>query len=160
MKTYLFGVTVLLLIPMCARTQDNNQIFSYDYDPSSVDITQFASNTMLKEHFLGNQMAKKFGLLKSSYTWVEPASATSPTKTTIVEKPAIYYSVNKVNSYLKKTYKKGKISLENADRIMNAVLDKALIIRYQQTEQLESAIRKIKDPLDLIEFFDKSILFN
>ena len=64
--------------------------FIFADNQSALDISSVEE---VKKHYLGEEVALKLELLKSRYTYVEPASPTSPGNKTIVLKPTIYNSV-------------------------------------------------------------------
>ena len=111
------------------------------------------------KHFLGNQIATKMSLLKENYTYTVQ-SEISQASSTEVEKPAIYNSVYKVNKYVKKSMKKGLMTEEQAKTTMDKVLDVAINIRYQETDELEQELWKAKDPVVIASLFQEEIVLN
>ncbi|MFT4736047.1 MAG: hypothetical protein ACI8QD_000929 [Cyclobacteriaceae bacterium] len=135
-----------------ASAQDK---FTFRYTMQELNKIQMQSN--LKSHWMGDEIAKKFTLLKESFTSIE-MNAVAQTESTVVEKPSIYYSCKKVSKYLKKSVKKGLISEDEAfDQLAN-VLNIALNIRYQETAQIEEILWDInKNPSQVIAFYKEKI---
>ncbi len=113
----------------------------------------------VSRHFLGEQIATKMYLLKRNYTSSVMDEITR-VESTQIEKPSIYYSVNKVNKYIKKSLKKGVITETQAMETLNKVLDIALNIRYQQTNELEQELWGVKDPEAIASLFQEDIIMD
>lgn len=120
-----------------------SQSFSFRYFEEETKIAKENAD-FIEEHYLGFYIAQKMQLLKESYTYTEPPTATNPTPRTVVEKPAIYYSVKKVDNYLKRQIKSGDMSNDDALKIMDSVLKVALNVRNQETAKLEEILWNIK----------------
>jgi len=103
------------------------------------------SSELVENHDLGEMISKKFYLLDSKYTYEMPTVPGNPQSKTVVRKPLIYESVYKIDKYLKKSVKKGEVSVENASAIMNKVLDVANCILTVDTSAFEKEIGKRKD---------------
>ena len=146
-----FGVSLMGY----SQSADEN-IFYFDFmadklDDSEIDIKY------LKSHPLGLDVAKKLELLRETYTWKEEASATNPRDRTIVEKPVIYYSVQKMNKHFKKAVKKDEMSEEEAKTALISAIDIALVIRYQQTEEFETTLRDFKGGDELASVYSEKV---
>lgn len=134
----------------------DEDIFYFDFmvdklDDSEIDVSY------LRSHPLGVDVAKKLELLRESYTWKEEASATNPRDRTIVEKPVIYYSVQKMNGHYKKAVKKGLMDEEEAKTALISAIDIALVIRYQQTIDFEDKIREYKGGEELAALYSEKV---
>ena len=112
----------------------------------------------LKSHPFGDYIARKFHMLKKSYTYIERATPTSPGEKTIVVKPSIYYSLQKLNKYFKKQVKDGIMTEEEARQELNQYLDIAISIVVENTESLESDLRKAKKPDEISKVFSMVVL--
>lgn len=146
---FLVGFLALSLI---SKGQDT---FTFRYTMEEMNEVQDIID--LKEHFLGEDIAIKFLLLKESYTYIE-RDAIAQSEKTVVEKPSIYYSCKKVSKYLKKAIKQKEISEDEAKAQMDNVLNIALNIRYQETEALEQILWDInKDPNQVIAFYNSKV---
>lgn len=111
------------------------------------------SSELIESHDLGEMVSKKFYLLDSKYTYEVALIPGNPQSKTIVRKPVIYDSVYKIEKYLKKSVKKGEMSVENATTIMNKVLDVANCILTVDTSNFEKEIDQRKDPQALTQLF-------
>lgn len=150
----LFG----LFLGICRVTlaQEQPETFSFNFLEDRLDASGISEAT-ISNHYLGVDIAKKLELLKSTYTWKEEGTPNSPTSKTIVEKPAIYYSVKKLDKYYKKAIKKGEISEEEARNEFTKALDIALFIRYQETAAFESTLRQLKEESDIALLYTKKV---
>ncbi len=104
-------------------------------------------------HFLGQQIANKFYRMEQTYTYVEKASPISPSDKIVVQKPVIFYAVQKINKLYKKKLKKGLITEQEAKKELGHILDVAYAIFNQNTEELEDYLRKNKKPEDIQSIF-------
>ena len=134
----------------------DEDIFYFDFMADKINDSEI-DVAYLKSHPLGLDVAKKLELLRESYTWTEEASATVPRDRTIVEKPAIYYSVQKLNGHYKKAVKKGLMSEAEAKSALISAIDIALVIRYQQTMDLETKLREFKDKEDIAALYSEKV---
>jgi len=155
MKKVLLLSAMLFVASYSGIAQDAD-VFSFNFiedkiDDSSVDMGS------LSDHYLGLDIAKKLQLIKDSYTWKEEGTPNSPTMKTVVEKPAIYYSLKKLDKYYKKAISKGEISEADAKDEFVKALDIALFIRYQETEAFESKLRELKEDSDIALLYTKKV---
>jgi len=103
------------------------------------------SSELIGNHAFGDMVSKKFYLFDSKYTYEIPNVPGNPQSKTVIRKPMIYESVYKIDKYLKKSVKKGEMSVENASVIMNKVLDVANCILTVDTSAFEKEISQRKD---------------
>jgi len=134
----------------------SQETFYFEIKEDKVNIDN-VSNTQVS-HPLGEEIALKVELLREEYVWEEPASATSPTPRNHIEKPSIYFAVKKMEKYFKKGVRKGELETDAAINKLESVLNTALYIRYQSTEDLEQELKKYKDPTELLNIFDEKII--
>jgi polyhydroxyalkanoate synthesis regulator phasin len=144
-------VGILITLSVSVKAQET---FSFRYNMEEQSEIQDIND--LKEHFLGEDIAKKFLLLKESYTYMIEDELTQ-NRSTIVEKPSIYYSCKKVSKYMKKAIKKGNITEDEARAQLDNILNIALNIRYQETEKVEEILWEIKDPNQLMAFYKDKV---
>jgi len=114
--------------------------------------------TKVPKHYLGYEIGSKMYLLDQTYTVIEEPSPVNPVEKTIVNKPAIFYSIKKLNKYYKRTIKKGDITEEQAKIKLNAYLDICLSIYNQETDLFEEALKNSKEDVDIVSVFSRVIL--
>jgi len=112
----------------------------------------------LTDHPLGDNIARKLYLLKETYTYIEHPTPTSPGEKTIITKPSIYNSLQKLNRYYKKQVKDGEMSEEEAKIKLNQYLDVAISIFIENTESFEDELRKARKPDEISEVFSMVML--
>lgn len=123
--------------------QDLQASFTFRYIQQELKEME-TSPELVDDHELGFDIAKKLQLLRETYTYEEPPTATNPTPRTVVEKPAIYYSVKKIDKHFKKAIKKGEITEDEARKQLDNILNIALNIRYQETAKFEEVLWDLK----------------
>ena len=141
--------TVVSLLLITLLHSVSAQEFEFDYYQGSWEDAPIMES---KKHVLGASISKKLQLLDWLYTY-KVENKIASTRETVVEKPAIFYSVKKANKHLTKSVKKGLISEEVARESMNEMLDIALSIRYQETQELEQTLWKIKNGESITAFY-------
>jgi len=154
MKKGLLLVCLMMIAALGVNGSDNvdNQKFVFYKQLDNVNevnvIDQFVSR-----NYLGDRIAKKFYILQELYTYEEPGTATSPGTKTIVEKPAIYYSLKKLNKHYKKMVKKDKMTEDDAVNEFEHFLNIGISIVYQPTEEFENFLNDNRKPDEVIEAF-------
>jgi hypothetical protein len=113
----------------------------------------------VQSHYMGNDIAYLFYVLKSTYTFIIPGTPASPGDKIQIEKPVVYNAIRKISKHYKKSIKKGIITSEEAKQRMTRILEAGICIFFQETSELETAIRKAKKP-DPIEQVFLSIRFD
>lgn len=155
---------ILLLISLFTTTSllfGQEALTSYQFDYMAEKLsTESLDASYSYNHFMGEQIGKKMALLSESYTWKEPASATSPVAITVIEKPLIYNNVKKLERYYKKGIRKDEITSEEAALAFERILDIALLIRYQETSALEEDLKSTKEEFELLAIFSEKITLN
>jgi len=141
-------------IPGKALPKFEFQGYSRDYELDQI------SSDIAGEHFLGETTAKKFYLLDGKYTSQEAVVPGNPLTKTVIMKPVIYDAVKRIEKHLKRKVKKGEISIDSANTIMNKVLDIALNIRVADTEKFEAALGSLNDNDARIDLFINRVQLN
>lgn len=131
-------------------------VYEFRASPVDVDLSSI-SKDMIGEHFLGDQIARKLYLLESKYTYQVEIVPGNPQTKTVVRKPVIYDAVQKIERHLKKSVKKGEVSIETATTDFNKVLDVAFNVLTADTESFEKAISKTNDVNSLTNLFTKQV---
>lgn len=159
MKKGLLLVCLMMIAIIGVNGSDNvdNQKFVFYKQLDNVNevniIEQFVSR-----NYLGDKIATKFYVLQELYTYEEPGTATSPGTKTIVEKPAIYYALKKLNKHYKKMVKKDRMSEEKAVEEYEHFLNIGISIIYQPTQEFEEFLNDNRKPDEIIEAFSNVVL--
>lgn len=148
-------ISVALTIISPVFSQDDTE-FIFTNNVSALDVSSVGDD--YKSHPMGVEVAKKMDLFKNRFTYIEPATPTSPSSRTVVLKPAIYNSIVKLNRYFKKEIKKGGMDKVAATDSFLKCLDIALILYAEETDEFEEFLRKSKSPEDIIEAYQKVVL--
>ena len=155
MKRVLIFTIMLCLIVIVSRAQDGDKFYFYNDVPS---LKKKINPLRISQSFFGDEIALKTYLLKDMYTVVEAPTDYNPVEKTIVNKPAIFYSMKKMNSFYKKAVKKGSLDMEAAQDKMNSYLDICLSVFMQDTNAFESELKKGKKQEDIDEVFSRVVL--
>ena len=155
MKRVLTLGLVLCALTVGSRAQEvENFTFYNDLDRVDTKVDPL----MVPNHYLGPEIGLKTYLLKGLYTEVEEGNEINPVDKTIVFKPAIYYSMKKLNNYYKKAVKKGIVTEQEAKDKMNTYLDICLSIYMQETNQFETELKKYKKTEDIDAVFSRVVM--
>jgi len=131
-------------------------VFEYNVY-SKPELSKDVSSQLIGSHFLGDDIAKKMYLLDKTYTYETKIAPGNPAVTTSIRKPAIYNSVIKIESYLKKSIRKKEITEALAAEQFNKVVDVALNVFFQDTEALENQLKSTDKASDLLELYNHRI---
>jgi hypothetical protein len=112
---------------------------------------------VIDEHFLGDSIARKMYLFIATYTVKTPISPGSPTMKTSIRKPVIYASVRKIERQLKKDIKNNVIKKEAATISYSKVLDIAINIINDVTEEFEKEIENLNSPDLLLQLYTQRV---
>ena len=153
MKRFLIIVLVILSYPGLS------QKLEFDFMASSLDETILKDYQYIKPHFLGDQVARKIKLIDLAYKWEDPPTAMRSTPLIKIEKQPIYFALRKVISprFYKNKIKSKSMTKDEAIEQIIQLLDIALMIRYQDTETLESMLRGIDNGDNVVEIFKDKI---
>ncbi|MFT6854462.1 MAG: hypothetical protein ACJA0X_000426 [Cyclobacteriaceae bacterium] len=134
--------------------------FRFRYMESKLDESGI-NPAKLRDHFLGDDIAKKVYLLKESYTYLEAASTVTATAArTLIDKPDIYNSLKKLDRYYKKGIRKGRMQEANAKEEYAKILNIALFIRNQQTVEFEERLSNASDDEEVVMLFTEKVKIN
>jgi len=125
--------------------------YSYDYELEKITVE------MSGEHAFGDVIAKKVYLLDQKYKSEVALIPGNPQTKTVIQKPVLYDAVKRIEKYLKKSVKKGEISLDSATYLYNKVLDVALSIKNANTTNFEDAVSSAENEAAKIELFTKRV---
>lgn len=114
-----------------------------------------------EEHFLGGEITKKWNTFLCNYTHTYEVEVGLSSSGTEFRKPAVFKAVERVNKYVKKSYKSQHMTKEEAIRIMSHVLDCANIICLESdTAALEETAGDANTAEEALAFFDHIKLIN
>jgi hypothetical protein len=137
--------------PSNSATVFNFAAFTFDYELKKV------TTEMAGVHPFGDEIAKKDYLLEKKYTSEQVLNPGNPQTITLIQKPEIYKAVQRIEKSLKKSVKKGELSVESATYTYNKVLDVALSILTLDTSGFEAALKTANDDKSKIELFAKRV---
>jgi hypothetical protein len=154
MKNFILISTVFLI-----SFKGVSQKFEFDFLSSSLDETILKDHQYIKSHFLGTDVARKVKLVDLAYKWEDPPTPTRSTPLIKIEKQPIYFALKKVISpkYYKKKIKANSITKDQAIEQIIEILDIALMIRYQDTDEFESILRSLENGDDVVDIFKNRI---
>ncbi|MDR1368919.1 MAG: hypothetical protein LBJ72_02155 [Dysgonamonadaceae bacterium] len=114
------------------------------------------------KHDFGQRVACLKTLMEKYYITKEDVIPGDPMMRTIVLKPNVYYTVRKIEKYLKKEVKKGDMTAKEASSEMEHVLEVALsVIDTEETDSFETTLNKNKKNVeDQISLFQQVTLQN
>ena len=137
----------------------HSQKLEFDFLSSSLDESVLKDIQYIKPHFLGNKVARKVKLIDLAYKWEDPPTAMRNTPLIKIEKQPIYFALRKVISprFYKNKIKSQNLSKEEAIDEIIEILDIALMIRYQDTNELEGMLRGVDNGDNVIEIFKNNI---
>ena len=97
-------------------------------------------------------------MLDLAYKWVDPPTPTRISAVVVIEKQPIYFALKKIITpkFYKNKIKNEGLSKEEAISELSDILDIAIMIRYQETEDLEKLLRSANAE-GVIDIFNNKI---
>jgi len=137
--------------PSNSTTVFNFAAFPFDYELKNI------TKEMTGEHPFGDEIAKKDYLLDQKYKSEVVLIPGNPQTKTVIQKPILYNAVKRIEKYLKKSVKKGELSIDSATYMYSKVLDVAISIKNADTKAFEDAISSAENEASKIELFTKRV---
>jgi hypothetical protein len=111
------------------------------------------SSELAGNHPFGQIIAKKCYLLEKKYTSQVAITPGNPAVKTVIKKPVIYESVRHIEKDLKRSVRKGEISVSEATISFEMTLDVALSILNLDTKDFEKVLSTCESTRSKIELF-------
>lgn len=158
MKVRLFLIAALLMGTVAHMAAQDKKEFTLEVYGGEIPNVKPAFD---EEHFLGGEITKKWNTFLCNYTHTYEVEVGVSSSGTEFRKPAVFKAVERVNKYVKKSYKSQHMTKEEAIRIMSHVLDCANIICLESdTAALEEAAGDANTAEEALAFFDHIKLIN
>ncbi len=158
MKVRLFLIAALLLGTFAHMVAQDKKEFTLEVYGGEIPNVKPAFE---EEHFLGGEITKKWNTFLCNYTHNYDVEVGLNSSGTEFRKPAVFKAVERVNKYVKKSYKSHHMTKEEAIRIMSHVLDCANIICLESdTAALEEAAGDTRTAEEAMVFFEHIKLIN
>ena len=151
--------SLLILVSLIFSNISFSQKLEFDYMSSSLDEEILKDHQYIKPHFLGTKVARKIKLIDLSYKWEDPPTPMRNTTLIKIEKQPIYFAVRKIITpkYYRNKIKSKSLTKEEAIDQIIEILDITIMLRYQDTEALESMLRDVVDGDDVVDVFKNKI---
>ena len=158
MKVRLFLIAALLMGTIAHMAAQDKKEFTLEVYGGEIPNVKPAFD---EDHFLGGEITKKWNTFLCNYTHTYDVEVGLSSSGTEFRKPAVFKAVERVNKYVKKSYKSQHMTKEEAIRIMSHVLDCANIICLESdTAALEEAAGDANTAEEALAFFDHIKLIN
>jgi len=158
MKVRLLLIAALLMGTVAHMAAQDKKEFTLEVYGGEIPNVKPAFD---EEHFLGGEITKKWNTFLCNYTHTYEVEVGLSSSGTEFRKPAVFKAVERVNKYVKKSYKSQHMTKEEAIRIMSHVLDCANIICLESdTAALEEAAGDANTAEEALAFFDHIKLIN
>ena len=158
MKVRLFLIAALLMGTVAHMAAQDKKEFTLEVYGGEIPNVKPAFD---EEHFLGGEITKNWNTFLCNYTHTYEVEVGLSSSGTEFRKPAVFKAVERVNKYVKKSYKSQHMTKEEAIRIMSHVLDCANIICLESdTAALEEAAGDANTAEEALAFFDHIKLIN
>ena len=158
MKVRLFLIAALLMGTIAHMAAQDKKEFTLEVYGGEIPNVKPAFD---EEHFLGGEITKKWNTFLCNYTHTYEVEVGLSSSGTEFRKPAVFKAVERVNKYVKKSYKSQHMTKEEAIRIMSHVLDCANIICLESdTAAWEEAAGDANTAEEALAFFDHIKLIN
>ena len=158
MKVRLFLMAALLMAVAAQMDAQEKKEFTLEVYGGEIPDVKPAFE---EEHFLGGEITRKWNTFLCNYTHTYEEEVGLSVSGTEFRKPAVCKAVERVNKYVKKSFKSHQMTRAEATRIMTHVLDCANIICLENdTAALEQAAGDTRTAEEALAFFDQIKLIN
>lgn len=140
----LFSILVLMTTVLAGAQEANHD----GIIQVSNDSDAFLSGVVITE--VEDDLSNKMQIFEETYVYQDGLRVR-------IEKPLIYKGVRRVNRYLAKQLKEGKISEVQANHEMASILNIAIDIYSIPTEDLELALKNEKNPERIIRLLKETV---
>lgn len=144
-------ISLLLLSTICTKAQD-----CYLFRNLACNLPEIKSE--LDEDELGKSIAIKLNQFNHVYTKRINCGPPGYIISTEIQKPDLYFSIQKLSKYYRKCLKKQKLTQIIIESEMLDILNKCLLIYSQETKLLEQDLRAANNSKDIIRVFNKIII--
>ena len=149
---------LLLTLSIVGHSQaifsDNSGMIFLNKNTSKNESLEGRRGGYFGTHSLGGDIQKKYDQFLKLYVKYEQSGGAYATEEKIIFKKEIYKSVNRLNSYYKKSLKKGTIELPQIVNEYSHILDVVNEIRFFETKELELFLSTAKDESQIIFYFN------
>ena len=111
--------------------------------------------SLVRGHKLGEDVALYFHLLEQDYTYITEAAPGSFAGRLVVQKPAIYNSIYRIDKYYRKLIRKGLATEEQGRNGLKRSIEIALIILNRDTGDFEAALDEARTDEELLALFSR-----
>lgn len=117
-------------------------------DIETVDVS------MIRNHFLGEEVAKRIFLFENTYTYESKAAPGAFSGRKVIHKPIIYDTIYQIEKHLKKAVRKGNLDDKNASYEFCKYLELALFLLHEETSNFENALKHADSATGAITIFN------
>ena len=149
MKILIFGL--LLLIAASLKAQNS---FQFKKIACNFPTIQDCNHNDL----LGDTVAIKLEQFNQVYTKKVLSGPPAYNTSLEIQKPDLYYSVQKLTAYYRKCLKKETLPKEKVEKDMVDIINKCLLIFNQNTKPVEQELRSANNSKEIIGVFRKIII--
>lgn len=139
-----------------ASRDKNHFVFNVYEDPHELEeVLNAIDISSIRNHYMGNKVAKRFHLFEDYYAYYSEPAPGAFSGRKIIQKPVIYSSIYKIEKYLKKQMRQGKINKDYGSDEMTRYLDFALLLVHADTTELEEELKSTESPEALMKVFNR-----
>lgn len=155
-KSILTWLFVFFVVAAAGQEAGDPETFYFE---NRVDATVASFKTVTaRSHFMGEEAGRKYAVFHDLYSYIAAGDAVYAGPQIIIDKPAIYRSVQRANRYYRRQWRKDKITDIEAYKKVNHLLDIAISVYTQPTEALEDALRSARSGEKTADIFERIVL--
>lgn len=152
MKRFTISISLVLLLISSINGQNAANKFVFDTYSQSINVENV---TDYSSHDLGDIIAKKLQVIEKTFL-VRFETKIALTGSDIeVQKPNLLESVEKLDKYYRKAVKKENMDRELAASKLSSYLDLAYCLFYEDSDEFEKALSRVKKPEEIIALYDR-----
>lgn len=135
-----------------AVASDAGVIFLYPNETNST-LSNVRRGAFGGSHDLGEEISTKLNEFEKTFVYYKKSQGAYATEEKIVLKPAIYKSIKKMDKYYSKKALESPTAITDITAKYNSLLDIGIKLMKYNTTQVESRLKKIKDPAEIEKYF-------
>jgi len=148
-------VMVVLSISAIGQEQQDNKFY---FEDRVAFVISSAREASARPHFLGEETGRKYGVFNDLYSYTVAGDHVRTGQQMMIDKPAIYHAVKRVNRYYRGQLRKKVLTEQETFDKVNHVLNVAISVYTQSTDALEAELRAAKKPEAAAKVFERVIL--
>ncbi|MGQ7869940.1 hypothetical protein [Sunxiuqinia sp. sy24] len=139
------------LIALSSKAQETFQFKQTTYDFPEIEECNY-------DKLLGERLSIKLEQFNRVYTKKVNCGPPNYISSLEIQKPDLYYSIQKLTKHFRKCKKKAILSQDKIEKEMVEIINKSILIFNQKTDSVEQELRQANNSKEIIGVFERIII--